>query len=146
MESVIGILKDLLSTQGLAVLSTHGGGQPYASLVAFLASADCAHIWFATQRATRKYANMNADSRVALLVDSRQNEDKDFHAARAATAVGIVHEVRQDHRQGVVEEMLRKHPYLSVFLHSPSCALLQVDVETYYVVQRFQEVTEYHLS
>ena len=46
-------LKDLCTSQKLAVVSTHSGGQPYASLVAFVASDDLRHIFFVTARTTR---------------------------------------------------------------------------------------------
>ena len=52
-------LNRLLSTQKLAVLSTFGNEQPYASLIAFAAADDLKHIIFATTRATRKYANLS---------------------------------------------------------------------------------------
>ena len=56
-------LAELFGSQNLAALSTHNAGQPYASLVAFCAAADLRHIYFATPKTTRKYANLSADSR-----------------------------------------------------------------------------------
>jgi nitroimidazol reductase NimA-like FMN-containing flavoprotein (pyridoxamine 5'-phosphate oxidase superfamily) len=66
-------LEALLRTQQLGVLSTQYKGQPYASLVAFAATEDAKYLLFATTRSTRKYANMESDSRVAMLIDSRSN-------------------------------------------------------------------------
>jgi hypothetical protein len=40
---------------------------------------------------------------------------------------------------------LSKHPYLKEFVSSPTCALLRMDVETYYVVHQFQNVMELHI-
>jgi len=37
-EGIQQVLRELLSNQRLAVLSTHNSGQPYASLVAFACS------------------------------------------------------------------------------------------------------------
>ena len=78
----------LFSTQKLAVLSSFGNEQPYASLVAFTVTDDLKHIIFATTRSTRKYANLSAESKVALLIDNRSNDEKDFSYAVAATALG----------------------------------------------------------
>ena len=41
---------------------------------------------------------------------------------------------------------LEKHPYLRNFVESPTCALLALDVDTYYAVERFQKVLEWHLK
>jgi hypothetical protein len=41
---------------------------------------------------------------------------------------------------------LAKHPMLKDFVQSPSCSLLQVKVETYYLVRRFQNVVELHVK
>ena len=61
-------LEELFRSQNLAALSTHNDGQPYASLVAFYATDDLKHIYFATPKTTRKYANLTADGRVAVMV------------------------------------------------------------------------------
>jgi heme iron utilization protein len=139
-------LIDLFESQKLAVLSTHCQGQPYGSLVAFVVSHDLKEFFFVTPRATRKYANMKADPRVALLVDSRSNQDSDIHRAMAATAVGKAAEVAEDDREKVLKLYLFKHPHLEEFARSPSCALVRVTVESFYVVDRFQKVMELHVT
>ena len=141
-----GTLKELFSSQKLAVLSTQSEGQPYASLVSFVATDDLKYLLFATGRATRKYANLTADSRAALLVDSRSNRDSDLHRAIAVTATGIVDEVQGPDRDRLVGLYLAKHPYLDEFVNSPSNALLRLKVETYVMVSRFQNVIVLHPS
>ena len=134
------LLKDLFSSQKLAVLATHGDGQPYSSLVAFATTDDLKHLLFATTRATRKYANIAADSRVAMLVDNRSNREENFHSAVAVTATGRAEEPRDTEKTRYVEIYLRKHPHMREFLLSPNCALLKVTIDAYYVVSRFQNV------
>ena len=138
-------LRDLTGAQQFAVLSTHTSGQPYASLVAFAAGADLATLLFATTRATRKYANVSADPRVALLIDSRSNSATDISDAVAATAMGVCHELSGGEHKAALALYLQKHPHLDSFVTAPTCALLQVNVETYYVVNRFQHVVEWHV-
>jgi len=139
-------IKDLLASQQLAVLATQGGGQPYASLVAFAATGDLKHLVFATTRTTRKFANISEESRVALLVDNRANQDSDFHNAIAVTAMGIAREVNDRERGHFVKLYLTKHPHLQDFVMSPTCALLNVMVDRYYMVSRFQNVMEFHVD
>ena len=139
-------VRELFETQKLAVLSTQREGQPYTTLVAFAASPDLKYLYFATTRATRKYANLSADSRVAMLMDNRSNEVADFRRAMAVTAVGRAEEEDDQEKDAITHIYLAKHPHLRDFVKSPTCALLRVGVSTYYVVNRFQEVREIHLK
>ena len=82
------LIRELFESQKLAVLGTQKQGQPYANLIAFAASDDLKSLYFVTARATRKYANIEADARVTLLIDNRSNEDADFSQAAAVTATG----------------------------------------------------------
>lgn len=136
------LIRNLLELQKLAVLSTQNHGQPYCNLIAFAATDDLKYLLFATTRATRKYANLMADSRVALLVDNRQNDVADFAEAAALTALGKAWEVQGAERQQFLKVYLDKHPYLEEFAAGPTCALLRVRVDRYIVVTRFQEVRE----
>jgi nitroimidazol reductase NimA-like FMN-containing flavoprotein (pyridoxamine 5'-phosphate oxidase superfamily) len=140
------LIRGLFSSQSLAVLGTQSKGQPYANLVAFVASEDLKWIFFATGRATRKYANISADSRVTILVDNRSNRDSDFSQAAAVTATGRAEEVAEPEREEVLANYSAKHPMLEEFVRSPSCAILRIQVETYYLVRRFQNVMELHVK
>jgi nitroimidazol reductase NimA-like FMN-containing flavoprotein (pyridoxamine 5'-phosphate oxidase superfamily) len=138
-------LKKLLQSQPLAVLATQNRGQPYASLVAFASSDDLKSLYFATTRSTRKYANLSGDSRVAVLVDNRSNKASDFRWAMAATATGRATEVGPRGRESALDLYLAKHPHLKDFVHSPTCALCEIKVQTFFVVTRFQNVVEVHV-
>ena len=140
------LIRELFESQKLAVLGTQDEGQPYANLVAFAASNDLKSLYFVTARATRKYANIEADARVTVLIDNRSNQDSDFSQAAAVTATGSAKEVVDSKRDAVLTIYLAKHPMLEEFVRSPSCALLKVQVETYYLVRRFQNVMELHVK
>ncbi|MEJ2236511.1 MAG: pyridoxamine 5'-phosphate oxidase family protein [Syntrophobacterales bacterium] len=140
------LIRELFESQKLAVLATQNEGQPYANLVAFVASYDLKSLYFATARATRKYANIEADARVTVLIDNRSNQDSDFSQAAAVTATGTAQEVMASKRDEVLTIYLAKHPMLKDFVQSPSCALFQINVETYYLVRRFQNVMELHVK
>jgi len=139
-------LKKLLESQPLAVLATQSRAQPYASLVAFASSDDLKSLYFATTRSTRKYANLSGDSRVAMLVDNRSNKASDFRWAMAATATGRAKEVDPGERENLLGLYLAKHPHLKDFVDSPTCALCEIKVQTFFVVTRFQSVVEVHLN
>ena len=139
-------IRELFESQKLAVLGTQNEGQPYANLIAFAPSHDLKSLYFVTARATRKYANIEADARVTVLIDNRSNQDSDFSQAAAVTATGTAQEVVNSERDEVLDIYLAKQPMLRDFVESPSCALLQIRVETYYLVRRFQNVMELHVK
>ena len=145
-EGIRRVLRELLSTQRLAVLSTHAGGQPYASLVAFACSDDLRFLHFVTPRTTRKFSNLQHDGRVALLVTSSANQEVDFHEAMAVTVVGSAGEISGPEKEAALERYLGKHPYLEAFARSPTCAFVQVHARTYILVKNFQHVMELHLE
>ena len=145
-QQIKQILSELFTSQNLAVLGTHQEGQPYGSLVAFAATLDLRNLVFATTRATRKFANLRSDPRVSMVLDNRSNRVADFRKAVAATALGRAREVRGKERENLAEMYLAKHPHLKEFVGSPTCALVKMRVELYYVVWRFQNVFEWRVG
>jgi nitroimidazol reductase NimA-like FMN-containing flavoprotein (pyridoxamine 5'-phosphate oxidase superfamily) len=139
-------LVDLFGSQKLASLSTQNGGQPYASLVAFHAANDGRHLYFVTPKTTRKFANLSADGRVALMINNSTNTDADFHEAISVTAVGTADEITGSEKQNVLSQYLSKHPYLEEFARAKTCALVGVRVASYFMVRNFQIVTELHIQ
>ena len=135
------IFGELLSSQRLAVLSTDDHGKPYSSLIAFAAATDLKTLVFATPRPTRKFSNLRENERVSLLIDNRSNREEDFAEAAAATILGHAREVTGEERESCLALYLGKHPGLSSFARSPNCAVFRVEVETCYVVDRFQSVS-----
>jgi nitroimidazol reductase NimA-like FMN-containing flavoprotein (pyridoxamine 5'-phosphate oxidase superfamily) len=139
-------ISDLFSSQKLAALSTHFGGQPYASLVAFFAAEDLRNLYFVTPRSTRKFANLKTDNRVALMINSSSNRAGDFHRAISVTAIGRAEEIDGSDKESILSLYLEKHPYLEDFVRSPTSALVRVSVTTYYMVRNFQNVLEMHIT
>jgi len=139
------IVRELLASQRLAVLATEAQGNPYTSLIAFAAAPDLKALVFATPRPTRKFSNLSGNARVSLLVDNRTNREEDFSDAAAATILGTAREATGEEWESSIALLLGKHPYLSSFARSPNCAIFRVDVEAYYVVNRFQSVSELHI-
>jgi heme iron utilization protein len=137
-----GVLHNLVETQRSAALATQEGGQPYLSLMAFAATPDLRRLVMATDRHTRKYANLVAEPRVALLIDNRSNVPADTEEAVAVTVLGRAAEATPEEREDLLPLFLAKHPHLAAFATSPTCALIVVRVSAYLVVQRFQEVRE----
>lgn len=145
-DDLKGRLKDLFASVRLAVLATRMGEQPYTNLVAFASTVDLRYLLFATTRATRKFSNLSDQPLVSLLVDNRTNDVSDLREAVAVTATGRAGELGVSMCQDMKNLYLEKHPYLEEFISSPSCVFVSVEVDVYYVVRRFQNVTELHLK
>ena len=139
-------LKELFRSQNLAALSTQNEGQSYASLVAYYAADDLKCLYFVTPKTTRKFANLVENKKVALLVNSSANQAADFHRAISVTAVGEADEVLGAEKESILGHYLAKHPHLEEFARAPTCALVRVTIESYYMVKNFQNVTELHLE
>jgi uncharacterized protein YhbP (UPF0306 family) len=140
------ILQRLLATQNFGVLCTQSGGQPYGTVVCFAASDDLARLWFATGRSTRKFAHIEADDRVAFVIENTANLASDVFEAVAATGSGRARELTGAERAFAQERYLAKHQQLQEFVSSPNCALVEIGFHTFQVVTRFQEVVEIHVG
>ena len=145
-EEMKTLVRNLFATQNLAVLATHNSGQPYASLIAFAGKDDLKEILFATPRTTRKYTNLRADPRVAVLINSSENEPSDFHRAVSITATGIAEDVQNHDRDLFLQCFLVRHPHLKDFIEAPSTAWVRVKVNCYYMVKNFQKVMELRVN
>jgi hypothetical protein len=138
--------RKLLRQQPFAVLGTSRGGHSYASLVAFATTVDACCLYFATTRATRKYHNLTQDDRVSLLIDNRADQGMALYEAAALTAYGVAKEIGAEDGGTIEGLYLARHPQLKAFIHAPTTAMFCIKVESYHLVQRFQNVTEFRMS
>ena len=132
-------IKDLLKTQRFCVVATTFGGHPYTNLVSYANSDDLQAIFFATLRNTRKYKNITSNPRTSILIDSRQNSPDDLKEAVTVTALGKSKEVNKNKKKKI-GAYLNRHPYMREFISNPDCALIEVNVEKYIYVSKFQDV------
>ena len=139
-------LQNLFRSQKLGVLATQQKENPYTNLIAFACSDDMRKIVFATPKTTRKFENMIENSSVSFFIDNGSNKAADFRKAMGVTAVGSVRQIRKNKNSTMMKRYLEKHPQLTSFLGSRSCAFLCIDVKSIYVVERFQNVIEVHLD
>jgi len=140
------LLTKLFASQNLAIIATTQDQQPYNNLVAFAATDDLKHLVFATPRATRKFAILSKNPKVAMTIDNRQNTTKDFSEAVAVMAIGKAEEVTGPEKVALLATYVAKHPGLTTFVTSPSCALIRIDVAKYDIVRQFQNVVELHMA
>ena len=148
MENLVelsDLIKRVLASQRFAVLATQSEEQPYGNLIAFAEADNLRSLLFVTSRNTRKYSNILASKKVAVLIDSRTNHALDLQSAVAITAIGTIEEVSESNRDYLSGIYLSKHPQLADFLHKPSNAFMKV-VVTEYVVATFEGVRSFSIG
>ena len=141
-KTELAAIRTILIGERLAVLSTQKAGQPYASLVAFAFTDDLKQLLFLTPSTTRKYENLTASPRVAMLINNSRNRVEDIVDAVSITAVGTAVTVKNDAKSSLLELYLLRHPHLKSFAAAPTTALVAVLVDRYIMVNRFQNVVE----
>ncbi|MBN1153468.1 pyridoxamine 5'-phosphate oxidase family protein [candidate division KSB1 bacterium] len=139
-------LHQLLMSQRFAVVATYSNGQPYASLVAFVAKDDLAELIFVTRDDTRKYKNLMNEPRAAMMIDNRSNKASDIDSAFAVTACGDADVVDKIQSPEIIDLYVAKHPQLEEFVLSPRAAVIGLKIKTYYFVKQFQNVHEIKLK
>lgn len=135
-------IRALCERESFAVLATQGSGQPYASLIGFATSIDLTHLVFATPTQTRKYALLEKENRVALLIDNRSSQPDNVNVLSALTITGKGSILSVPEEIGKWGKLLtNKHPYLREFLALSDTAIVVVEVDQYLYVQDFQDVS-----
>ena len=141
-EELSDLIKRVFASQRFAVLATQAEGQPYGNLIAFAEADNLGSLLFVTSRNTRKYTNILASKKVAVLIDSRTNQALDLNNAVAITALGTIEEASTADKEYLSGIYLAKQPQLKDFLRQPSSALMKVSV-TDYVVANFESVRHF---
>ena len=142
LEELSDLINRVLASQRFAVLATQSEGQPYGNLIAFAEAENLRRLLLVTSRNTRKYSNILASKKVAVLIDSRTNQALDLNNAVAITALGTIQETNTAYKEHLSNIYLSKHPQLKDFLYKPSNALMKVSVNEY-VVATFETVRHF---
>ena len=145
LEELSDLINRVLASQRFAVLATQSEGQPYGNLIAFAEAENLRSLLFVTSRNTRKYSNILANKKVAVLIDSRTNQELDLNNAVAITALGTIEEANIANKEHLSGIYLSKHPQLKDFLYKPSNALMKV-VVTEYIVATFEGVRRFSIG
>ena len=140
-------ISKLIDSQYFCVLGSIMDRIPYSNLMAFIPWQNYRYLIFATARNTRKYHNLLKNPACSVFIDNRRNEIPDCLEAKGICACGDALEMANGtEKDDVIKNYIQRHPTLTSFVKSPSVALFQMKVETYYFVENFQEVIEVHFD
>lgn len=133
-------IRRVLERNRFAVLATQRDGQPHAGLIAYTSLDGLRFLAFATYRDTVKYASIQKDRRVAILIEDREGEAGRSGGRLVVTAVGEAIETPLEERRAHLATHAARHPDLQGFLASPECEFLRVAVRAYQVVGGVDDV------
>ncbi len=139
-------IRRVLERNRFAVLATQRDGQPHASLIAFTPLEGLRFLAFATYRQTVKYASIQQDRRVAILVEDRDGDARHAGGRLVLTALGEAIDTPLEERQAHLATHAARHPDLHKFLSSPECEFIRVAINAYQVVGGVDDVRWYRLA
>lgn len=110
----------------LCVLSTSSPqGAPHASLMAYAAGADLRYIHMATPANSRKWANLSANPRAALLLDDR-DAARGRSLTRALTVGGDVDPaLAPEEKREILTALGERFGHLKVFFARPDMEVIR---------------------
>ena len=126
-------IKALIKSKDVCVLSTVSGGEPHCSLMSYVTDVTCREFYMITLTGTKKYRNLEGNSAVSLLIDTREEDvnhrRKDI---RALTVSGVFHKIEDPSKQErVLRQLLEKHPHLKEFAESGEAKVFAVQAKAF---------------
>ncbi|SMP53504.1 pyridoxamine 5'-phosphate oxidase family protein [Desulfonatronum lacustre] len=130
-------IRELIQSQNACVLATSRNNAPHASLMGFVPSEDCSTFFLATYRNTTKFANIQANPEVSLLLDDRAAHPvQDRRETKALTVHGRAEILKDLEQCRTVADILRRRlPHLQDFLNGPDIAFIAVQAVDFLLLQ-----------
>ena len=126
-------IKALIQNSDLCVLSTVSGGKPHCSLMSYATDVTCRTFYMLTLIGSKKYRNLEGNSAVSLLIDTRE-EDIDHRRKdiRALTVTGVFQPMEDPSEQKrVLQQLLERNPHLKEFAESAEAKVFSVRAKTF---------------
>jgi hypothetical protein len=134
------LIRGALQTCRFAVLATEGNAQPHTSLIAITPFENFRHLIFATYRNTLKYRNLANNSKVAVLIESRDANINNLQKNIVLTIIGHTEEISIAENEAAYQAHLKRHPEMESFMLSSDCALIRVIAQSYQVVHGIDNI------
>lgn len=125
--------KRILRKKDLCVLATAGPEGPHCSLMGYALDDSESTLICVTERNTLKYYNMQANPRVSLLVDTRdEHPDRNQRQAmQALTLSCLALELTGTQREAALKRLGKEQPQLKDILASSDAAVMALEIRSY---------------
>jgi nitroimidazol reductase NimA-like FMN-containing flavoprotein (pyridoxamine 5'-phosphate oxidase superfamily) len=130
-------IRTLIQSRDVCVLSTVSNGEPHCSLMSYIADEACRMFFMITLPGTRKYRNLEGNSAVSLLIDSREEDfDRKRKDIRALTVSGIFQELKDPSEEGrILGMLLEKHPHLRELTEGGKAKVFAVRAKSFQLLE-----------
>ena len=140
-------IKALIRSNDVCVLSTVSDGAPHCSLMSYVTDDTCREFYMITLTGTKKYRNLEGNSAVSLLIDTREEDvDRRRKDIRALTVSGVFQKLENpSEEERILRQLLERHPYLKEFAESGKAKIFAVRVKAFQLLDgisrsHFEEV------
>lgn len=120
----------ILREKDLCVLATAGTQGAHCSLMGYALDDSETTVICITERNTLKYLNMQANPRVSLLVDTR-DESPEHQKMQALTLGCLAQELTGTQREAALKRLATTQPQLAEILASPDAAVMALEIKSY---------------
>ncbi|GFM38343.1 pyridoxamine 5'-phosphate oxidase family protein [Desulfovibrio psychrotolerans] len=136
-------MKEILHGNDLCVLATTDGCKPHASLMSYFCGPTVADVYMLTRRNTRKHSNIQNNSTISLLVDTRLAHSATPHAGTAALTVeGTATLLPACEHRDLLHAMTARLPHLTGFAQDAETVIIHVQV---HLLQLLNGITDMHV-
>jgi nitroimidazol reductase NimA-like FMN-containing flavoprotein (pyridoxamine 5'-phosphate oxidase superfamily) len=115
--SMLEAIKILIKSRDVCVLSTVSGGESYCSLMSYVTDDTCREFYMITLTGTKKYRNLEGNSAVSLLIDTREEDtERRRKDIRSLTVSGVFQKLEdRSAEERILRQLLERHPHLREF-------------------------------
>jgi nitroimidazol reductase NimA-like FMN-containing flavoprotein (pyridoxamine 5'-phosphate oxidase superfamily) len=124
-------IKLLARKKDICVLATVSEKGPYCSLMAYAVDENATEFYMTTSRSTNKYANIENNPNVSLLIDSRETMPRTKAQALTVSGKCEIFSFNDPKRHIAKKELFMRHPHLKVILDMPDSEILCIKAESY---------------
>jgi nitroimidazol reductase NimA-like FMN-containing flavoprotein (pyridoxamine 5'-phosphate oxidase superfamily) len=130
-------IEKIIKRNNICVLATVADGKPHCSLMSYVTDDDCREFYMITLPATKKYRNLEGNSAVSLLIDTREDDpNRSRRDIRALTVSGVFRSIDDKGEEAaVLQKLLQRHPHLKEFAESGEAKVFAVRVTLFQLLE-----------
>lgn len=131
-------MKELVRKKNICVMATVSDNKPHCSLMAYITDAACEEIYMVTHKNTTKFNNLQKNSLVSLLIDSRETQPRS--KSQALTIDGVfTSPTDENKRQKIRDKMLKSFSHMQAFIHHPEAELICIKINSFFLLDGLTE-------
>jgi nitroimidazol reductase NimA-like FMN-containing flavoprotein (pyridoxamine 5'-phosphate oxidase superfamily) len=105
--------------------------------MSYVTDDDCREFYMITLPATKKYRNLEGNSAVSLLIDTREDDpNRNRRDIRALTVSGVFRSIDDGgEAAAVLQKLLQRHPHLKEFAENGEARVFAVRVKSFQLLE-----------